>query len=72
MQFAVQQTTPESLCGSRRLQRVGEGEQAVCCPSDRSPPVLSSCCSMLFMAVTSTGSAELIGVSALFSYDIYR
>ncbi|KAL4858304.1 Urea-proton symporter DUR3 [Chlorella vulgaris] len=27
---------------------------------------------MLFMAVTSTGSAELIGVSALFSYDIYR
>ncbi|EFN55634.1 hypothetical protein CHLNCDRAFT_133809 [Chlorella variabilis] len=27
---------------------------------------------MLFMAVTSTGSAELIAVSALFSYDFYR
>jgi hypothetical protein len=27
---------------------------------------------MLFMAVTSTGSAELIGVSCLVSYDIYR
>ncbi|GAB4814949.1 hypothetical protein N2152v2_001995 [Parachlorella kessleri] len=27
---------------------------------------------MLFMAVTSTGSAELIAVSSLFSYDIYR
>ena len=31
------------------------------------------CCSiMLFMAVTSTGSAELIAVSSLFSYDLYR
>lgn len=27
---------------------------------------------MLFMAVTSTGSAELIAVSSLFSYDLYR
>lgn len=27
---------------------------------------------MLFMAVTSTGSAELIAVSSLVSYDIYR
>ncbi|KAL4418865.1 hypothetical protein ABPG77_002621 [Micractinium sp. CCAP 211/92] len=27
---------------------------------------------MLFMAVTSTGSAELIAVSSLFSYDFYR
>lgn len=27
---------------------------------------------MLFMAVTSTGSAELIGVSAMVSYDLYR
>jgi hypothetical protein len=27
---------------------------------------------MLFMAVTSTGSAEQIAVSSLFSYDIYR
>ncbi|KAI7838882.1 hypothetical protein COHA_007348 [Chlorella ohadii] len=27
---------------------------------------------MLFMAVTSTGSAELIAVSSLFSYDVYR
>ncbi len=25
-----------------------------------------------FMAVTSTGSAELIAVSSLFSYDFYR
>lgn len=27
---------------------------------------------MLFMAVTSTGSAELIAVSSLISYDVYR
>lgn len=27
---------------------------------------------MLFMAVTSTGSAELIAVSSLFSYDVYK
>ena len=26
----------------------------------------------LFMAVTSSGSAELIAVSSLFSYDLYR
>jgi urea-proton symporter len=27
---------------------------------------------MLFMAVTSSGSAELIAVSSLFTYDVYR
>lgn len=27
---------------------------------------------MLFMAVTSTGSAELIAVSSLIAYDVYR
>ena len=27
---------------------------------------------MLFMAVTSAGSAELVAVSSLFTYDIYR
>ena len=27
---------------------------------------------MLFMAVTSSGSAELVAVSSLFTYDIYR
>ena len=27
---------------------------------------------MLFMAITSTGSAEQIAVSSLISYDIYR
>lgn len=27
---------------------------------------------MLFMAVTSTGSAEQIAVSSLFAYDVYR
>lgn len=27
---------------------------------------------MLFMAVTSTGSAELIAVSSIISYDVYR
>ena len=27
---------------------------------------------MLFMAVTSTGSAELIAVSSLVAYDVYR
>ena len=41
--------------------------------------MLTAACSLLppasppaAVAVTSTGSAELIGVSALFSYDIYR
>ena len=27
---------------------------------------------MLFMAVTSSGSAELVAVSSLFTYDVYR
>ena len=27
---------------------------------------------MLFMAVTSAGSAELVAVSSLFTYDIYK
>ena len=27
---------------------------------------------MLFMAVTSTGSAEQIAVSSLYAYDVYR
>ena len=29
-------------------------------------------CQMVFMAVTSSGSAELIAVSSLFTYDVYR
>ena len=27
---------------------------------------------MLFMAVTSAGSAELVAVSSLFTYDVYK
>ena len=27
---------------------------------------------MLFMAVTSAGSAELVAVSSLFTYDLYK
>ena len=38
-------------------------------PSPSCPPSLPPCPAV---AVTSTGSAELIAVSSLFSYDLYR
>ncbi len=66
-----------------RLRWVGNDYKvATCLCVQRCPLLLNTlhsalpnsvpCSIMLFMAVTSTGSAELIAVSSLFSYDVYR
>ena len=60
--------------GGEARWRRGVGAQGLLddAPRPDPPPPPRRITVMLFMAVTSTGSAELIAVSSLFSYDLYR